>query len=98
GGQVSGPPNASTVFPNPLSTDYVHWNQLTTGAPATPGTMTAFAFSNAVQLDWGASSTPGVYYDVYENTTNSFTPGDLGTLVTYNVTNTSLYVSSLKPN
>jgi fibronectin type 3 domain-containing protein len=97
GGQVSGPPNSTTIFPMNIYTDYVHYLTYSAGAPAAPGAVSATPYTNAVQLSWAASSTAGVTYNVYENTTDAFTAGDLGTLVTWNVSGTSLYVGSLKP-
>ncbi|MGO8670350.1 MAG: family 16 glycosylhydrolase, partial [Capsulimonadaceae bacterium] len=98
GGTVAGAPTSSTTFPVLIYTSYVQYNDYTAGVPAAPGTVTATPYSNGVQLSWGASATSGVYYDVYENTTNTYIAGDLGTLVSYNVSGTSLYVSSLSPN
>jgi len=97
GGQVSGPPDGTTIFPMNITTDYVHYNTYSAGAPAAPGAVSATPSTNAVQLTWAASPTAGVGYNVYMNTTNTFTAGDLGTLVTWNVQGTSLYVSGLKP-
>ncbi|MGO8671474.1 MAG: fibronectin type III domain-containing protein, partial [Capsulimonadaceae bacterium] len=98
GGQVSGAPTGSTTFPAPSTTSYVQYSDYTAGTPQAPGAVTATAYSNGVQLSWGASGTSGVYYDVYENTTNTYIAGDLGTLVSAEVTGTSLYISSLAPN
>ncbi|MGO8673422.1 MAG: malectin domain-containing carbohydrate-binding protein [Capsulimonadaceae bacterium] len=98
GGTVSGAPTASTTFPATITTNYVEYLDYTSGVPGAPGAVTATAYSNGVQLSWGASSTSGVYYDVYENTTNSYTAGDLANLVSAEVSGTSLYVSSLAPN
>jgi len=98
GGQVAGPPNGTTIFPMNITTDYVHYNTYSAGVPAAPGAVSATPSTNAVQLSWAASPTAGVGYNVYMNTTNTFIPGDLGTLVTWNVQGTSLYVSGLKPS
>ncbi len=98
GGTVSGPPDSTTVFPQYMYSENVEWNAYTAGAPGAPANLTGTPYTNAVQLNWTASGTAGASYDIYENTANSFTPGDLGELVTYAETNTSLYVSGLNPS
>ncbi len=98
GGTVSGPPDSTTVIPQYMYSENVEYNTYTAGVPAAPSNLTGTAYTNAVQLNWTASSTSGATYDIYENTTNSFTPGDLGELVTYCESNTSLYVSGLNPS
>src|SRR3569833_198906 len=97
GGIVAGPPDATSVFPPYMYTDYVHYNTYTAGAPAAPSGLTGTANSNSVALHWTASSTAGVTYNVYINTTNSFTAGDLNTLEEYAVNGTSMTAYDLEP-
>jgi len=97
GGIVAGPPDGTSVFPTYMYTDYVHWNSYTGGVPAAPSALGGTANSNSVALHWTASATAGVTYNVYINTTNSFTAGDLNTLEEYNVSGTSLTAYDLEP-
>ncbi len=98
GGTVSGPPDSTTVFPQYMYSENVEWLAYTAGVPGNPSNLTGTAYSNGVQLNWTASVTAGATYNIYENTANSFTPGDLGELVSYCESNTSLYVSGLNPS
>ncbi len=52
-------------------------------APAAPSSLTASAAgSSQINLSWTASSTSGVTYDVYESTSNGFTPNASNRLAT----------------
>ncbi len=101
GGQVAGSPDDTTVFPQYMYTHGVDWNAYSSGAPAAPGTLSGTANSNSVALTWGASSTSGVTYNIYMNTSNttgSFSSENLGTLGEYNCTGTTWTAAGLQPS
>ena len=97
GGIVAGPPDATSVFPTYEYTDYIHWNTWATGAPSAPSNLSGTANSNSVALTWNASSTPGATYNVYINSKDSFTAGDLSTLEAWAVNGTSITAYDLEP-
>ncbi len=84
-------------FPSNYTFDYVHYSTLTAGLPnAVSGLTASQTYSNAVQLNWTASTTAGVTYNIYASTTQG-AKLDLSTLVEQNASSTSLLVSALNP-
>jgi hypothetical protein len=69
--------NVGTVAKSGSMTSYVpfYGGGCATDCPAAATNLQAFAISpTQVNLAWTASSTPGVYYNVYRSTTSGFTP------------------------
>jgi fibronectin type 3 domain-containing protein len=96
-GGNGGPPNGQG-FPSNLVINYVNYSQWSAGAPAPVTGLTATATnSNAVALNWTASTTSDVTYDIYATTTSG-TPPALANLVAQNVTTTSYVNTGLMPN
>ncbi|AXC12579.1 Endo-1,4-beta-xylanase A precursor [Acidisarcina polymorpha] len=96
-GGNGGTPNGQG-FPSNLVVNYVDYSQWAAGAPSPVTGLTAKATnSNAVSLSWNASSTSGVYYDIYASTTAGAAPS-LATLVAQNVTTTSYVHTGLQPS
>jgi fibronectin type 3 domain-containing protein len=95
---ANGGTPGTTGFPSNMVIDYVHYSQLTAGAPAPATSLSATAaYSNAVNLVWSASSTSGVTYDIYASSTPGFTPS-VSNLVAQNLTGTSFQHTALLPN
>jgi beta-glucanase (GH16 family) len=85
GGPWAGNPDTTTVWPQLMSIDYVRAYQWTPG-PAAPGNLTAAAISNSqIQLNWDASATDGVGYNVYRGTDPNFL-ADITSLIATDVT------------
>lgn len=96
-GGNGGTPNG-TGFPSNLVVNYVTYSQWSAGAPSPVTALSATATnSNAVTLNWGASSTTDVTYDIYASTTSGTAPS-LATLVAQNVTGTSYVHTGLQPS
>ena len=96
-GGNGGTPNGQG-FPSNLVVNYVNYSQLTAGAPGPVTGLTATAsYSNAVTLNWTASTTAGVTYVIYATTTSGTAP-TLSTLVAQNVTATSYVNTALMPS
>ena len=96
-GGNGGQPNG-VGFPSNMTFDYVHYAQWAAGAPAPVTNLAAtVGFSNAVTLNWAASSTPGVTYNIYAATNPTFTPG-LQNLVAQGVTGTVYQHTGLQPS
>jgi len=96
GGQNYAAPVPSTL-PSNLTVDYVHYAKWSAGVPGAVSGLTANATnSNAVSLNWAASSSSGVTYDIYASTTPN-TPTSSATLVAQNVTGTSYKHLGLQP-
>ncbi len=98
GGVVAGNPDPTTIWPQYMYTDYVHWNSYSSGVPGAPSSLSGTANSNSVTLNWTASSTSGVTYNVYMNTANSFTNGNLNELSEWNVSGTTYTAYALRPS
>ncbi len=87
----------TTGFPSDLTVNYVHYSQWSAGAPApVTGLAAAATYSNAISLNWGASATSGVTYDIYVSTTAGTAPS-VATLVAQNVAGTSYEHTGLQP-
>src|SRR5579872_5495690 len=87
----------TTGFPSNMTIDYVHYSQWSAGVPAPATGLTATAsFSNAVTLNWQASATAGVTYDIYASTTGA--APSVATLVAQNVSGTTYLHTGLQPN
>ena len=87
-GGNGGTPNGQG-FPSNMVINYVNYSQWSAGPPAPVTGLTATAtYSNAVTLNWAASTTSGVTYDIYATTTSGTAP-TLATLVAQNITTTS---------
>jgi len=96
-GGNGGTPNG-TGFPSNLVVNYVDYSVWSGGQPNPATNLTASETnSNAVTLNWDASSTSGVTYDIYASTTPGTTPS-LATLVAQNVTATTYIQTALQPN
>jgi trimeric autotransporter adhesin len=96
-GGNGGTPNGQG-FPSNLVVNYVNYSQWSAGAPAPVTGLTATAsYSNAVTLNWTASATSGVTYDIYATTTAGTAP-TLSDLVAQNVTTTTYENTGLMPS
>ena len=96
-GGNGGTPNGQG-FPSNMVINYVNYSQWSAGPPAPVTGLTAIATnSNAVTLNWTASTTSGVTYDIYATTTSGTAPA-LANLVAQNVTTTSYVNTGLLPN
>jgi hypothetical protein len=85
-------------FPSNLTFDYVHYYQWAAGAPGPVTGLTAVAnYSNAVNLNWTASATSGVTYNIYASTTQGTAPSP-ATLVVEQVSATAYQHTGLQPN
>jgi hypothetical protein len=94
GGPWAGNPDVTTVWPQFMTIDYVRAYQWTPG-PGAPVNLTASAVSNSqIQLNWQASGTPGVAYNVYRSPTSGFTP-DLTSVIATDVSSTSFLDTEL---
>ena len=88
----------TTGFPSDMTVSYVNYSQWAAGAPAPVSGVTATApYSNAVNLSWQASATPGVTYDLYASTTPNTAPTQFD-MVAQNVTGTTYKHTGLQPN
>jgi fibronectin type 3 domain-containing protein len=87
----------TTGFPSNYTFDYVHYSTLTAGVPSPVTGLTASqVYSNAVQLNWTASATAGVTYNIYAST-NPAAKLDLSTLIEQNASATSFLAGGLNP-
>ena len=97
GGPWAGNPDSTTVWPQTMTIDYVRAYQWTPG-PDAPSNLSATAISNSqIQLNWQASGTPGVTYNVYRSTMPGFRP-DLTSLIVTGVTSANFRDVELSPN
>ena len=96
-GGNGGTPNGQG-FPSNMVINYVNYSQLSAGPPAPVTGLTATATnSNAVSLNWTASTTSDVTYDIYATTTPGTAPA-LANLVAQNVATTSYVNTGLMPS
>jgi len=96
-GGNGGTPNGLN-YPSNYTINYVHYSQWTGGVPSPVTSLTAsHIYSNAVQLNWGASPTAGVTYNIYAGATPN-AKLDLTTLVEQNTSTTSFLAAGLVPN
>jgi fibronectin type 3 domain-containing protein len=87
----------TTGFPSNYTFDYVHYSTLAAGVPSPVTGLTASkVYSNAVQLNWTASATAGVTYNIYAST-NPNAKLDLSTLIEQNASATSFLAGGLNP-
>jgi fibronectin type 3 domain-containing protein len=87
----------TTGFPSNYTFDYVHYSTLTSGAPSpATGLAASQVYSNAVQLNWTASATADVTYNIYAST-NPNAKLDLSTLIEQNASATSFLAGGLNP-
>ena len=97
GGSFAGPVNGGTSFPQYMNVDYVRvysWS----ATPAAPTNLGASALSESqISLNWTASSTSGVTYNLYGSTSPTFALDQNTTLIATNITGTNYTVAGLYP-
>lgn|GEM_PF-3051184 len=107
GGPFPGNVSSATTFPQTLLVDYVRVYQATSPAPPTDVAVTATSQSQ-VALNWTASTTANVTYNVYRSSLPgvaplaqtppaAVVPKSNQTLIANNITGTSYYDANLAP-